>query len=57
MTMVEAEATSREIAHKLDDALTALPVGAPPAARIALIEARAAILRAADALADAIEAG
>jgi hypothetical protein len=56
MTMVEAEATALEIANKVEDAITGLPIGAPPTARIALIEARAALLRAADALADGTEA-
>ncbi len=55
MTMVEAEATALEIANRVEDALNGLPTGAPPPARLALIEARAALLRAADALADAAE--
>lgn len=55
MTNVEAEMTSREIANKVEDAINGLPIDAPPTARIAMIEARAALLRAADALADAAE--
>lgn len=51
MSLVEVE-----IANKVEDALAALPIGAPPAARMALIEARAALLRAAESLADASEA-
>ena len=55
MSFVEAEMTSREIANKVGDAINGLPLDAPPTARIAMIEARAALLRAAEVLADAAE--
>lgn len=46
MSFVEAEMTSREIANKVGDAINGLPIDAPPTARIAMNEARAALLRA-----------
>ena len=56
MTIVEAEMTSLEIASRVEDMLTALPVDAPHIARQALSDARDALRKAADAFADKAEA-